>query len=213
MRYNSGSRYCFLALCFVSFIASLAFGSTSLTAILQRGQRGCFDVNVTEEGQYIFFHYLLLSSTQPVKILAYDPNTILIWESDNYSSNQALLRSDDIGLYTFCMEVAEPYQNLVTFGIDVIGEDHTEEESMGDWVKEEAYSKVATGVKQMLSTLDEMKGEQEYLDGHIRRHMKTVISIGRRIIRWSFVEMAIILLMGAFYVFCLKRAFATRRVI
>ncbi|XP_065580750.1 transmembrane emp24 domain-containing protein 2-like [Artemia franciscana] len=145
-----------------------------------------------------------------IDVKIYSPDGNLIYEGDRESNGKFAFAADKEGVYRYCFsnKMSTMTPKIVMFSMDV-GEkpaDAKEEDGEGE-------NKLETMIKELASSLTNVKKEQDYMEIRERVHRAINEGTNHRVVLWAAFESIVLIAMTVGQVYYLKRFFEVRRVV
>ncbi|XP_075224168.1 transmembrane emp24 domain-containing protein 2-like [Lycorma delicatula] len=137
------------------------------------------------------------------------PDQNVIHKGERETSGKYTFAAHANGVYTYCFsnKMSTMTPKVVMFNMEV-GEAPKADE------KEEAdNNKLESMIKELTTSLTNVKHEQEYMGVRDRIHRNINESTNSRVVMWSFFEALVLVTMTVGQIFYLKRFFEVRRIV
>lgn len=145
-----------------------------------------------------------------VKIIG--PDGKVIHQGERETSGKYTFAAHTSGVYTYCFsnQMSTMTPKVVMFNME-IGETPKEEVAAG--TDEGHQNQLEQMIKELSSSLTNVKHEQEYMQVRDRIHRSINESTNSRVVMWAFFEALVLIVMTVGQVYYLKRFFEVRRVV
>eukprot|EP01061_Rhynchopus_euleeides_P007346 TRINITY_DN16359_c0_g1_i2.p2 TRINITY_DN16359_c0_g1~~TRINITY_DN16359_c0_g1_i2.p2 ORF type:complete len:225 (+),score=95.21 TRINITY_DN16359_c0_g1_i2:29-676(+) len=180
--------------------------SSALTVVV--GARGdeCFFEEAKVVGAKVFFHFQVTSGGKlDVDAKISDPKGEVVWEVDRESEYRVMFKAASVGQYAFCFanKLSTMTPKTVSFDIAIGDPTQGDGKASPDPI-EQSIIKVTEG-------LHEIAQEQAYLTARERVHRSTAEETNSRVLYFSIVEIALLLVMGVGQIVYLRQQFEVKR--
>lgn len=143
-----------------------------------------------------------------VKIIG--PEGKVIHQGERETSGKYTFAAHTSGVYTYCFsnQMSTMTPKVVMFNME-IGETPKEDVATDEGHK----NQLEQMIKELSSSLTNVKHEQEYMQVRDRIHRSINESTNSRVVMWAFFEAMVLIVMTVGQVYYLKRFFEVRRVV
>ncbi|KAF2746177.1 hypothetical protein M011DRAFT_459676 [Sporormia fimetaria CBS 119925] len=204
----------FLALAGLLGFCASAVQATALTYKLEAHERACFFATAEQEGTKMAFYFAVQSGGSfDVDYQVVGPHDKVILDGTKERQGDFVFTATETGEYRFCFnnEMSTFAEKVVDFEIAVENELRNAQLPAKQGSSPEQTSGLVESVIKLSSQLSTISRNQKYFRTRENRNMSTVRSTEGRILKFSFMEAAMIIAMAGLQVFIVRFFFQGAR--
>ncbi|KAK4453188.1 emp24/gp25L/p24 family/GOLD-domain-containing protein [Podospora aff. communis PSN243] len=199
---------CGLLACLVAQVSA-----TALTYKLQANEKACFYTSTKTKGEKIAFYFAVQAGGSfDVDYEVTGPNGKYIMDGQRERQGDFVFTANEPGEYTFCFnnEMSTFAEKFVDFEISVENEARVNLPAK-QGTSPEQTSALEESLFKISGQMSTITRNQKYFRTRENRNFSTVRSTEKRIINFSFIQIALIISMGALQVFIVRFFFQGAR--
>ncbi|KAF4860960.1 putative membrane protein [Colletotrichum siamense] len=199
---------CGLFACFVSQVAA-----TALTYKIHANEKACFYAKTQKENEKVAFYFAVQSGGSfDIDYVVTGPGNKVILDGSKERQGDFVFTAQQIGDYEFCFnnEMSTFAEKFVDFEIAVENEVRAQLPSK-QGASQEQHTTLEETIFKLSGQLSTISRGQKYFRTRENRNFSTVRSTESRIINFSMIQCALIVLMGALQVFIVRFFFQGAR--
>eukprot|EP01060_Flectonema_neradi_P000392 TRINITY_DN10258_c0_g1_i1.p1 TRINITY_DN10258_c0_g1~~TRINITY_DN10258_c0_g1_i1.p1 ORF type:complete len:211 (+),score=54.07 TRINITY_DN10258_c0_g1_i1:68-700(+) len=175
---------------------------SGVTLRLNAWESVCIYNDATLENELGYFHFLVTSGgNQDIDAKVLDPDDEIIWQADRSSEERIMFKTKKLGTYSFCFSnmMSTLTHKTVTFDAEI-----------GDAINKD-MDPLEVSIIKVHEALEEVKQEQMYLRTRERVHRDMAEETNSRVLVFSVLEVAMLLVMGLGQIVYLRQQFEVKR--
>ncbi|KFH46662.1 putative membrane protein-like protein [Hapsidospora chrysogenum ATCC 11550] len=187
--------------------------ATALTYDLEAHEKACFYAHARNENEKIAFYFAVQSGGEfDVDYTVQGPNGKVILQGEKERQGDFVFTAGETGDYSFCFnnEMSTFTEKTIDFEISVENDSRVELPSK-QGTSPEQTSVLEESIFKISGQLSTISRSQKYFRTRENRNYSTVTSTERRIVRFSMIQIALIIGMGALQVFVVRFFFQGAR--
>ncbi|KAH0445054.1 endosomal cargo receptor [Colletotrichum camelliae] len=199
---------CGLFACFVSQVAA-----TALTYKIHANEKACFYAKTQKENEKVAFYFAVQSGGSfDIDYVVTGPGSKVILDGSKERQGDFVFTAQQVGDYEFCFnnEMSTFAEKFVDFEIAVENEVRAQLPSK-QGASQEQHTTLEETIFKLSGQLSTISRGQKYFRTRENRNFSTVRSTESRIINFSMIQCALIVLMGALQVFIVRFFFQGAR--
>ncbi|KAF6817318.1 endosomal cargo receptor [Colletotrichum musicola] len=199
---------CGLFACFVSQVAA-----TALTYKIHANEKACFYAKTQKENEKVAFYFAVQSGGSfDIDYVVTGPSGKVILDGEKERQGDFVFTAQQVGDYEFCFnnEMSTFAEKFVDFEIAVENEVRAQLPSK-QGASPEQHTTLEETIFKLSGQLSTISRGQKYFRTRENRNFSTVRSTESRIINFSMIQCALIVLMGALQVFIVRFFFQGAR--
>ncbi|TDZ17780.1 putative membrane protein [Colletotrichum orbiculare MAFF 240422] len=192
---------CGLLACFVSQVAA-----TALTYKIHANEKACFYAKTQKENEKVAFYFAVQSGGSfDIDYIVTGPGNKVILDGAKERQGDFVFTAQQVGDYEFCFnnEMSTFAEKFVDFEIAVENEVRAQLPSK-QGASAEQHTTLEETIFKLSGSLSTISRGQKYFRTRENRNFSTVRSTEARIINFSMIQCALVVLMGALQVFIVR---------
>ncbi|KAG6034709.1 hypothetical protein E4U41_006427 [Claviceps citrina] len=188
--------------------------ATSLTYKLGANEKACFYADTKKDNEKMSFYFAVQSGGSfDIDYVVEGPNAKTILQGEKERQGDFVFTAQHAGEYSFCFinEMSTFAEKLVDFDIEVENEVRTARLPSKPGTTPEQTSALEESIFSISSKLSTISRNQKYFRTRENRNFSTVSSTEARIVRFSMIQIGLIVCMGALQVFIVRFFFQGAR--
>ncbi|KAF8460667.1 emp24/gp25L/p24 family/GOLD-domain-containing protein [Kalaharituber pfeilii] len=187
--------------------------ATALTYKLSANEKSCFYAQVDKKGLKVAFYFAVQSGGAfDIDYVVYGPNEKIILDGTKERQGDFVFTANEIGEYRFCFsnDMSTFAEKLVDFEIAVENEERAELPTK-EGTPPEHMSGLEESLFKISGQLSTISRTQKYFRTRENRNFSTVRSTEARILKFSIMEVVIMVTMACLQVFVVRFFFQGAR--
>ncbi|KAI5799167.1 emp24/gp25L/p24 family/GOLD-domain-containing protein [Peziza echinospora] len=202
-----------LAITAALFACFNVVSGTALTYKLGANDKICFYTNVAHKGLKVAFYFAVQSGGSfDIDYVVYGPTDRIILDGQKERQGDYVFTAQDPGEFRFCFsnDMSTFAEKMIDFEISVENEERAEIPTK-ESSPPEHLSTVEESIYKISGELSTISRQQKYFRTREHRNFSTVRSTESRILKFSIIEVVIMVTMAALQVFVVKFFFQSTR--